>query len=186
VEIGGEYEDFYDPDFLIYNDVIVWHWDGEFNEWGTPKRDNAKFTIYGYPKDVFPPIDNHTATYVPNQNSIYIIGNLGYGEDRKERGLAYTSVFRLRVDTWEIQRVETIGEGPGAIWQHEAELKGNEIWVKSNGDVPDDFGDYCCTKREIIKDGKEETVNVTNEVWALDLDSLTWREDKVAVSDGIV
>src|SRR5687768_8520606 len=23
--IGGEHEDFYDPDFYIYNDVVVWH-----------------------------------------------------------------------------------------------------------------------------------------------------------------
>ena len=79
-----------------------------------------------------------------------------------------------------MQRVETMGTGPGAIWQHEAELKGNEIWVKSNGELPGDFGDYACTKRDIIKDGKEVTVNVTNEAWALDLDSLTWEERKLA------
>ncbi|KAF2653997.1 hypothetical protein K491DRAFT_694193 [Lophiostoma macrostomum CBS 122681] len=186
VEIAGEHEDFYDPDFLIYNDVIVWDAERELDESGSPKRGNTKFTIYGYPKDVFPPTDNHSATYVPDQNAVFIIGNLGYGGDREERGHAYTSVFRLKVGTWAMERVETTGEGPGAIWRHEAELKGNEILVKSNGEVPGEFGDYCCTKRDIVKDGKEESVNVLTEAWALDLDSLIWREYKLAVSNGTV
>ncbi|MDO5769545.1 MAG: hypothetical protein Q4P13_08575, partial [Psychrobacter sp.] len=49
--IGGEYEDYYDPDFYIYNDVIVRHPDGHIE-------------IYGYPRAVFPPTDFHTATLV--------------------------------------------------------------------------------------------------------------------------
>ena len=39
--MGGEHEDFYDPDFCIYNDVVVYDGHGDF-------------TIYGYPKEVFP------------------------------------------------------------------------------------------------------------------------------------
>src|SRR5688500_12898926 len=40
--IAGEHEDFYDPDFCIYNDVIVCHQGGSVE-------------IYGYPPSVFPP-----------------------------------------------------------------------------------------------------------------------------------
>lgn len=38
IQIGGEHEDHYDPDFCIYNDVIVF--DGRGN-----------FQIYGYSRD---------------------------------------------------------------------------------------------------------------------------------------
>lgn len=48
IEIAGEHEDFYDPDFCIYNDVIVHQGDGSFD-------------IYGYPADIFPPTDFHTS-----------------------------------------------------------------------------------------------------------------------------
>src|SRR5262245_20211093 len=51
IEIGGEHEDHYDPDFCIYNDVVVHRGDGAFD-------------IFGYPEDVFPPTDFHTATLV--------------------------------------------------------------------------------------------------------------------------
>jgi ankyrin repeat protein len=36
VEIAGEHEDHYDPDFCIYNDVIVHHGDGNFEIYGYP------------------------------------------------------------------------------------------------------------------------------------------------------
>jgi hypothetical protein len=62
VEIGGEHEDSYDPDFCIYNDVVVHQGDGTFQ-------------ILGYPRHVFPPTDFHTATLVGGD--IYIIGGLG-------------------------------------------------------------------------------------------------------------
>jgi hypothetical protein len=46
VEIGGEHEDWYDPDFSIYNDVFVY--DGR-----------GKIQIYSYPEKEFPPADFH-------------------------------------------------------------------------------------------------------------------------------
>ena len=61
VQIAGEHEDFYDPDFYIYNDVVV-H-DGQ-----------GGFKIFGYPQVVFPPTDFHTATLV--DSTIYVIGCL--------------------------------------------------------------------------------------------------------------
>jgi ankyrin repeat protein len=102
VQIGGEHEDYYDPDFCIYNDVIVY--DGRGN-----------FQIYGYPQEVFSPTDFHSATLVGN--SIYIIGNLGYVPDRIE---GKTPVYHLNCDTFKIEKIETTGDNPGWIHEHQA------------------------------------------------------------------
>lgn len=61
--IGGEHEDYYDPDFCIYNDVVV-------------LGPGDEIEIYGYPKEVFPPTDFHTANIVGDR--IILIGCLGY------------------------------------------------------------------------------------------------------------
>lgn len=108
IEIGGEHEDFYDPDFCIYNDVI--HHKG-----------NGDFDIYTYPKEIFPPTDFHTATLV--ENHIYIIGNLCYHGQRKFRD---TPVYRLNTKTFVIEKVETYGENPGWIYSHKAYLEGDD------------------------------------------------------------
>ena len=70
IYIGGEHEDHYDPDFHIYNDVTVIHPTGEIS-------------LFGYPKDAFPPTDFHSATLV--ENSIYVIGALGSSSWRYAR-----------------------------------------------------------------------------------------------------
>jgi hypothetical protein len=44
IYVGGEHEDFYDPNFYIYNDVIV--------------LDGNNIYIYLYPADIFPPTEN--------------------------------------------------------------------------------------------------------------------------------
>lgn len=122
VEIAGEHEDFYDPDFCIYNDVIVHRGDGTFD-------------IYGYPKAVFPPTDFHTATLV--DNFIYIIGSLGYPGERRH---GTTPVYRLDTDTLVIEAVETTGVPPGWISRHKAKLIGNGIEV-AGGKVCNFSGD---------------------------------------------
>ena len=100
VQVGGEHEDHYDPDFHIYNDVVVHDGDGGFQ-------------IYGYPKDVFPPTDFHSATLT--NDGIYIIGCLGYSDQRRE---GFTPVYRLKVNTWEIEAMDTAGQMPGWIHRH--------------------------------------------------------------------
>ena len=61
IGIAGEHEDYYDPDFFIYNDVFI--------------HDGAgRVEIYRYPQDIFPATDFHTATLVGDQ--IIIIGSL--------------------------------------------------------------------------------------------------------------
>lgn len=104
VEIAGEHEDYYDPDFCIYNDVIVHDGQGGMD-------------IYGYPREVFPPTDFHTATLVGD--SIYVIGNLGYVEDRRP---GTTPVFKLSTKSWAMTPVQTFGENPGWIGRHCAKL----------------------------------------------------------------
>ena len=102
ISIAGEHEDYYDPDFFIYNDVFV--------------HDGAGgVEIYRYPKGVFPPTDFHTATLVGDQ--IIIIGSLGYPDDRQ---VGHTPVFCLDLATMAIQAVETSGENPGWISRHHA------------------------------------------------------------------
>ncbi|CAF1305713.1 unnamed protein product [Adineta steineri] len=142
--IGGEHEDSYDPDFQIYNDVVVIrnprmvraHYmyslpvpsnfplettSSEGEILGTSKPEDV--TIYGYPEHVFPPTDFHTATYVKNNDQedfIYVIGGLGYlnSSHRKE-----THVYRLRLSNFSIEQVKTTGNGPvGCTERHQATL----------------------------------------------------------------
>ena len=75
--IAGEHEDSYDPDFYIYNDVVIQQPDGRID-------------IFGYPREVFPPTDFHTATLVGNR--IVLIGSLGYPDERRPGETPVTSV----------------------------------------------------------------------------------------------
>ena len=142
VYIGGEHEDFYDPDFYIYNDVII-------------VRPDESIEIYGYPEDVFPPTDSHSATVV--DNCIYIIGCLGYA---KQRDYSVTPVLRLNLLDWSMETVNTEGESPPRLFSHEAQ--------------------YCEQSRTIIctegkvahEEAKSFVENITT--WAFDLDTHTW------------
>ncbi|MBC8108008.1 MAG: hypothetical protein H7Z14_15580 [Anaerolineae bacterium] len=142
--IGGEHEDSYDPDFCIYNDVIV-------------VRPDQSIATFGYPRDVFPPTDSHTATLCGDQ--IVIIGRIGYREDRDERT---TPVFSLNLKTWAIERLRLSGESPGYIYNHRAtpQVSENVITV-SGGKRLDDAG-----VNEVTNDRS----------FALDLSSGSWRE----------
>jgi hypothetical protein len=110
--IGGEYDDYYDPDFHIYNDVVVVKPDGQV-------------TIYGYAETVFPPTDFHAAVLV--NNKIFIIGNVGYHDKR----LDTTQVAELDLETFKIKLVNTTGNSPGWISNVEADYdaKHNTITV---------------------------------------------------------
>ena len=142
IEIGGEHEDFYDPDFCIYNDVVVHRGDGTFD-------------IFGYPKDVFPPTDFHTATLVGR--NIYVIGRLGYAGERQ---YGTTPVFCLDTGTLCFETIHTTGDMPGWIFSHKAVLVGDVILVSS--------GKICRSD-----DGVEVTEE-NSQVFALDLKSMRW------------
>ena len=122
--IAGEHEDFYDPDFCIYNDAIV------------RQGDNIK--IFAYPRDVFPPTDFHTATLVGD--TIWIIGSLGYAE---ERGGPDTPIFALDTVTYRIRPIAYPGGSPGWLHKHRAgllpdgetiEINGGEVLSQVDGD----------------------------------------------------
>ncbi|TCI01085.1 hypothetical protein EZV61_19300 [Corallincola luteus] len=104
VYIGGEHEDHYDPDFYIYNDVIVEHPNGEFD-------------FYCYPKTDFPPSDFHTATLIGSK--IVLIGSLGYPQERVE---ASTQLYLLDLNDFKISPINSSGKSPGWIHRHEAIL----------------------------------------------------------------
>lgn len=117
VQIGGEHEDFYDPDFCIYNDVIVHEGPGQFR-------------IFGYPEATFPPTDFHSATYVDGY--LYIIGRLGYQGCRQ---FGMTPVYRLNCSNWSIELVSTRGENPGWIYKHVARASGSNCIAIAGGRV---------------------------------------------------
>ncbi|MBS1714718.1 MAG: ankyrin repeat domain-containing protein [Armatimonadetes bacterium] len=110
VLIAGEHEDWYDPDFCIYNDVIVGWPDGELR-------------IYGYPFSVFPPTDFHTATLL--ESSIAIIGGLGCLGERQ----GDTPVLKLSTNDFRMEPVATSGPSPGRVFKHRAELSDGKIKV---------------------------------------------------------
>ena len=145
VQIAGEHEDGYDPDFCIYNDVFVY--DGK-----------GGFEIFGYPAEVFPPTDFHSATHIAPW--IYIIGNLSYPEIREEFDYV-TPVYRLHTDTWEMERVMVEGESPGWIHSHSAVIVDGGIRI-SGGKI-----------QTMNEDGAYEIVAHTS-VWDLDLEELKW------------
>lgn len=141
VEIGGEHEDWYDVDFCIYNEVIV------YTKGQSP-------IIYGYPSQIFPPTDFHTATLVGE--FIYIVGNLGYIEARQP---GETPVYRLDTRSWRIEKVETTGRNPGWISRHEAVLIDDTTIMVSGGKVWTTDHDYVDHSGDFV----------------LDLERLTWQ-----------
>ena len=143
VQIGGEHEDSYDPDFCIYNDVVVHDRSGQFE-------------IMGYPEDVFPPTDFHSATLI--KRDLYIIGRLGY---HGSRTFGTTPVYRLDCRNWKIQAVETFGDNPGWIFEHKAWFDGSSSLVISEGKIAQEV------------DGKEQHVE-NRERFRLELTGMRW------------
>ena len=117
VYVAGEHEDHYDPDFYIYNDVVI-------------RDPEDRIEIYGYPREVFPPTDFHSATLVGDQ--IIVIGSLGYPNDRRP---ATTQVIAIDLATYESSLIETHGDAPGWIHDHSATLGADGAIVIAGGKV---------------------------------------------------
>ena len=149
--VGGEHEDSYDPDFCIYNDVVVF----------TP---SSGVEIYGYPAEVFPPTDFHTATLV--QNQLFVIGSLGY---QNARHTGETPVYIVDLSEYRISKMHTSGDAPGWIHGHAADfdpngvvsVRGGQIVLEQNGKqvFQRNFDDYSLD----IRSG--EWRRVTNRKW---------------------
>ena len=150
VEIAGEYEDENDPDFCIYNEVFH-------------HKANGELTIYQYPKDVFPPTDFHTATLAGGY--IYIIGNLGY---RGERLYGTTPLYRLNIQTFQIEKVIASGDCPGWIYDHSAILKKPSTIRIHGGEI-------------VEKNGEVDEHRINKYDFELDLNTLNWtRHDQTS------
>jgi Ankyrin repeats (many copies) len=143
VQIGGEHEDFYDPDFCIYNEVVIHDRSGQFQ-------------IMGYPEDVFPPTDFHSATFV--EGHIYLIGRLGYHGSRR---FGATPVYRLDCRTWKIAAVATSGDNPGWIYKHRAAFDGLESILVTEGKIAQEVA------------GKEQHLDNTVQ-FRLELKEMRW------------
>lgn len=143
--IAGEHEDYYDSDFCIYNDVIV-------------IDHTLKVTIYGYPKEVFPPTDFHTATLV-GKTQLYIIGSLGYLGERQP---GHTPVYLLDTTNMQISMIETSGKSPGWISRHHAEY------------IPDRNAIKVVEGQVFSWRGKKQSMKANSRTYWLDLTSLTW------------
>ena len=144
VQVAGEHEDGYDPDFCIYNDVFVHDLNGDV-------------TIYGYPENVFPPTDFHTATLTGRY--IYLIGSLGYQGTRR---FGETPVYRLDTKTFQIEAVETSGDNPGWIYKHRAVATATQEIQITGGKIVTEAG------------GREDhTDNAA--AYVLNLETRTWR-----------
>lgn len=100
--IAGEHEDHYDPDFFIYNDVVI-------------ARSDGRIEIFSYPETHFPPTDFHSATLIGNE--LILIGNLGY---REQRRTGETQVYAFDIPSKRFRRVATTGDCPGWISSHKA------------------------------------------------------------------
>lgn len=114
IAVAGEHENSYDPEFCIYNDVIV--------------RTGDDVEIYAYPRGVFPPTDFHTATLV--DDTIWLLGSLGYA---LERSPERAQVFRLDPSTYEMARVEAGGVPVPQIYNHRARLLPDGVTIEVRG-----------------------------------------------------
>lgn len=159
--VGGEHEDSYDPDFNIYNDVVVFGPTGEIE-------------IYGYPKDAFPPTDFHSATLVGDR--IVIIGCLGYPADRLP---GYTPVHALDLADYRVSPVATPGELPGWIWNHAAELTTDGTITVRGGEVVESRGG----KEHFRRNFEDYTFDLATGVWRR-VTNRNWAQWRVRRADG--
>lgn len=158
--IGGEHEDHYDPDFFIYNDVVV-------------IGPDDSICIRGYSRGTFPATDFHSATIIGSE--ILIIGCLGYPEQRVP---GQTPVYRLSLENWQIEPVPTHGESPGWIYKHMAEISedggsvivsGGECWLGKDRSAIDNFDQW--------------SLHVSSGCWTR-LTKLDWQQWSMRRKDG--
>lgn len=159
--IGGEHEDSYDPDFCIYNDVVVLQPDGEIE-------------IYGYPNEVFPPTDFHTATLVGEK--IVVVDCLGYGQDRRP---GFTPVYSLDTSSYSISGMATTGTAPGWIFKHEAHQSASGVINLRGGQFVDSADD----KKRVRRNCEEFALGVTTGSW-MQLTERNWRQWSIEQEDG--
>lgn len=159
--VGGEYEDFYDPDFCIYNDVASIDIDGSVE-------------IYGYPEDLFPPTDFHSATLLDDR--VILVGRLGYHGTRHP---GETPVFSLDLRDYRIKPLPSAGDRPGWIFKHEAELNRDGVILIRGGQVVDDERTEQGTRRNF----DDFAYDPRTGIWRR-LTTRNWRQFSIADAGG--
>lgn len=79
--VGGEHEDWYDPDFFIYNDIVV-------------SNPNGSIDIYFYPFDIFHPIED--ANLKERDGQLIISGGKQYIPNFDYENMSYIDVTSKR------------------------------------------------------------------------------------------
>jgi hypothetical protein len=158
--IGGEHEDYYDPDFCIYNDVVVLGSDDQIE-------------IYGYPKEIFPPTDFHTATLIHGR--IIIVGSLGYMNERRP---GHTPVYALELPEYRISEIKTSGEVPGWISEHEAVLDADGVIVITGGRLIEHKDGEQQYKRNL----EDYALDLRTGIWSR-LTTRNWRQFSIRQED---
>jgi hypothetical protein len=151
--VGGEHEDFYDPDFCIYNDVVVFDSSGQIE-------------IYGYPREVFPPTDFHTATLVGDK--IVIVGSTGYKHDRHA---GHTPVYTLDLSSYRLSAVQTSGDMPGWISKHEAAFDPEMGVIVRGGEILDEHDGQQRLRRNL----EDYSLNLSSWAWRR-VSTRNWRQ----------
>lgn len=142
VQVGGAHEAPGDTNFCIYNDVFVHHPDGRID-------------IHGYPEELFPPTDFHTATLVGDE--LVLIGARG---EPGQRAWGTTPVFSLSLTDFRMRRLALAGTPPGWIYQHRARLSGPRRITVVDGTV--------------ARSGRKEVHEPNLASFVLDLDAGAW------------
>lgn len=119
IYIGGEHEDFYDPDFRIYNDAVIVYPD-------------QSTELFQYTEQDFPPTDFHSASLHADEKHIILVGCNGHPE---QRDLSTTQVATFNVITAQVQLIKTSGQAPAWLHQHEAKWIDTDILEVSSGNV---------------------------------------------------
>ena len=95
----------------------------------------------------------HTATLI--DGGIYIIGSLGYVEERRKN----TSVYYLNTDDFSIKKIKTQNH-IGWIFDHNSQLVNNTI-VVTKGSIWDN------EKKDLIENEKKFVLDLESLVWSL-------------------
>ena len=130
IDIGGntaahdwkwyDYNDYYNPDFKIYNDVCI-------------KADGLKkIELWSYPEEQFPPVYNHDTVYDKNMNLVYITGGLGLGERQRKN---ITEIYQLNLETKDIEHVDTLGESPPCLHNHHTKMWNYDLIEMRDGNI---------------------------------------------------
>jgi len=159
--IGGEHEDFYDPDFCIYNDVVVF-------------GRNDQIEIYGYPKEIFSPTDFHAATLIGDR--IFVVGCLGYMDARRPGD---TPVYVLDLVEYSISKMDTSGEMPGWISEHEANFDARGSITIRGGQIIQEHEGH----QRFRSNFEDYSLNVTSGIWHR-LTNRNWRQFNINQEDG--